>query len=276
MGCSHGDGRSRLCDNSADELRRNRSVPSSPNMCLATTTRTSARTEFARSNWKQNKSPRRTDGWCPYDALFRVEQDGQVFYELYDPEPSAHGVWELAADSSGVMRPRRVAECLDIAAAQEQLDASEAFDASDERDGRIKVFTSIARRLGQPKFRRELLDAYGERCAVTGCPVLEILEGAHIKPYRGPQTNHVTNGILLRADVHTLFDLGLLRISPDSMLVEVSVRARSAYGEYHGRGLQLPANVLLQPNAEALRQHYEGSAAHFVTVTEVSSTKVQT
>ncbi|WP_200883691.1 HNH endonuclease [Archangium violaceum] len=53
--------------------------------------------------------------------------------------------------------------------------------------------------------------AYGGRCALTDCEEPRVLEAAHIFPYHGPQTNHVTNGLLLRADLHVLFDLGLLR-----------------------------------------------------------------
>lgn len=212
---------------------------------------------FARSHWNQNQSPRRTDGWSPYDALFHVEQNGQSFYELYDPDPAVHGVWDLVTDSSGVLRPRRAAESVEVAEAQKGLDEQEAFDALDERDGREKVLASIARRLGQPKFRRTLLDAYGERCAVTGCRILEILEGAHIKPYRGKHTNHVTNGLLLRADIHTLFDLKLLRVSPIDLVIEIADRARASYGDLHGKTLRVPLSDAQMPDVEALRQHHE-------------------
>ena len=63
------------------------------------------------------------------------------------------------------------------------------------------------------KFRDALIGAYAGRCAITGCSVLDILEAAHITPYLGPDTNHVTNGLLLRADLHTLFDTCLLYTS---------------------------------------------------------------
>jgi hypothetical protein len=219
--------------------------------------------EYGRGNWSQNKIARRTDGWIPYDALFRVGPKGRPFYELYDPSPLGHGVWELVADSSGVMRPSRLDVPPAVEHAQKRLDAQDEFDASDEQDGRKKVLMSIARRLGQPKFRRELLDAYGHRCAVTGCPVLEILEGAHIKPYRGRHTNHVTNGLLLRADIHTLFDLKLLRLSPATLVVEVAERARASYGDLHGRSLRRPLREAQMPDAEALRQHYESCVDGF-------------
>ena len=53
---------------------------------------------------------------------------------------------------------------------------------------------------------------YEGKCAVTGCDVPDVLQAAHIFPYMGPETNHPSNG-LLRADIHTLFDLGLIELS---------------------------------------------------------------
>ena len=80
-------------------------------------------------------------------------------------------------------------------------------------DRRDRVPGTIVARRGQGRFRSGLLAAYDERCAVTGTVVTEILEAAHISPYKGDHTNHLANGILLRADIHTLFDLHLLTIT---------------------------------------------------------------
>ncbi|HUZ56031.1 MAG TPA: HNH endonuclease [Streptosporangiaceae bacterium] len=55
-----------------------------------------------------------------------------------------------------------------------------------------------------------LMAAYSGRCAVTGCTVQAVLEAAHLRPYRGPDSNVTGNGLLLRADIHTLLDLQLL------------------------------------------------------------------
>ncbi|WP_169719739.1 HNH endonuclease, partial [Novosphingobium acidiphilum] len=63
------------------------------------------------------------------------------------------------------------------------------------------------------------MKAYDGKCAVTSCAIEPLLEAAHIHPYLGPKTNHVTNGMLLRADIHTLFDLGLLAIAADHRLL---------------------------------------------------------
>lgn len=80
------------------------------------------------------------------------------------------------------------------------------FEPSDIQDGRKKVLREFAIRQGQKKFREKLLGAYEFRCAVTGTAIMATLQAAHIVPYKGPQTNSVQNGLLLRADIHNLFD----------------------------------------------------------------------
>ncbi len=80
-------------------------------------------------------------------------------------------------------------------------------------DARTKIARQITAKRGQKSFRDKLLKAYEYKCAVTGCDVVATLEACHIMPYNGDHTNHIQNGILLRSDIHVLFDLGLLTIS---------------------------------------------------------------
>lgn len=84
--------------------------------------------------------------------------------------------------------------------------------AVNDEDGRRKIEQLVVIRQGQPAFRRKLLNAYGRKCAVTGCTIEATLEAAHIRPYWGDITNDVRNGLLLRADIHTLYDLGHIKI----------------------------------------------------------------
>ncbi|WP_447780741.1 HNH endonuclease [Stenotrophomonas riyadhensis] len=113
-------------------------------------------------------------------------------------------------------------------------EASGKFSPTDEVDERHRVLAAIIRRRGQPAFRRALLDAYGSRCAVSGCDVVDALEAAHIRPYSGQSSNVVRNGILLRADLHTLFDLYLITVNPDTRLVAIAPSLQiSAYGNLH-------------------------------------------
>ncbi|MCG7354741.1 HNH endonuclease [Roseomonas mucosa] len=87
-----------------------------------------------------------------------------------------------------------------------------------------------------------------------------MLEAAHILPYRGEATNHPTNGLLLRADLHTLFDCGLLAIDPDTLQVLVSASIMEpTYREMHGRKLREVSDARLAPSRVALRRHRAGS-----------------
>jgi putative restriction endonuclease len=100
-----------------------------------------------------------------------------------------------------------------------------------------------------------LRERHGDHCLVTGCKVLAVLEAAHIKPYRGEQDNHPENGLLLRSDIHTLFDLDLLGIEPDRLQVELHPSLRPEYGDL--AGLQLGCRSGLRPSREALRRRYK-------------------
>jgi putative restriction endonuclease len=146
------------------------------------------------------------------------------------------------------------------------IDADETtsteFNPNDVADGRRRIQRTIAERRGQRTFRQALLNAYGQRCAISGCDVLDILEAAHIYPYRGEQTNHVTNGILLRADLHTLFDCGLIGIDPETFQVLLAPKLRnSEYGQWHSAALRQPDNLVMRPSKEALKAHLSDSAA---------------
>jgi putative restriction endonuclease len=127
---------------------------------------------------------------------------------------------------------------------------------NDEHDARVAVVAAILRRQGQGRFRQELLDAYGRRCCVTGCDVEPALEAAHISPYRGEHTNRVGNGLLLRADIHTLFDLYLLTVLPSGAVqVHPDLRA-SVYAEFHGHPIRPPRSARESPEAEVLERHH--------------------
>ena len=104
----------------------------------------------------------------------------------------------------------------------EKIEGKVSFDPSDIADARDLVLRQIAQRRGQNKFRRSLLKAYKGKCAISQTAAEAVLEAAHITPYFGDETNHISNGLLLRADLHTLFDLNLVKIDPGSMRVKIS------------------------------------------------------
>lgn len=131
-----------------------------------------------------------------------------------------------------------------------------AFDPGSASDQRRRVLASIVRRRGQPAFRAALIKAYTGRCAVTGCDVLDALEAAHNFPYLDGETNAVTNGLLLRADIHTLFDLRLIAVDPDArtVLIAPSLRA-STYASLEGVSLATPAAAVDRVSPHALIYH---------------------
>lgn len=138
----------------------------------------------------------------------------------------------------------------------DRLDDLESFDPTDLEDGRRRINRMVVLRQGQRAFRDALMDAYGRRCAITGCTIGDILEAAHISPYLGAHTNHVTNGLLLRADIHTLFDRGVIKVDEHCRII-----APQHIKEYYGlpEKIEPPQNPMHKPNRTALAQKYRSS-----------------
>lgn len=118
-------------------------------------------------------------------------------------------------------------------------------------------------RLGQSSFRVLVTDAYKRRCAITGENTLIALEAAHIVPYSREGSHDVRNGLLLRADFHRLFDVGLIGVTPD-LRIKVSPRIREAY--FNGKSYYrlndellsvLPDRPDLRPDPDRLDWHYK-------------------
>ena len=131
-----------------------------------------------------------------------------------------------------------------------------AFNPGTVSDQRTRLLASIVRRRGQPAFRAALIKAYAGRCAVTGCDVLDALEAAHIFPYLDGETNAVSNGLLLRADIHTLFDLRLIAVDPDARTVLIAPSLRgSAYASLEGIPLATTVAAVDGASLHALAYH---------------------
>lgn len=107
------------------------------------------------------------------------------------------------------------------------------------------VLTKV--RVGQGAFRVLVTDAYSRRCSITGEKTLPVLEAAHIKPYAQSGPHFTSNGVLLRSDLHKLFDSGYLTITNDYK-IEISSRIKEEfqngkeYYQYHGKELFLLPN----------------------------------
>ncbi|MCG3773355.1 MAG: hypothetical protein JW395_0161 [Nitrospira sp.] len=121
---------------------------------------------------------------------------------------------------------------------------------------RETVLRSIAIRRGQPKFRRLLLGLYGSKCAMSGWDAVVALEAAHIVPIAEDADHGATNGLLLRADLHTLFDLHYIGVDPKAWTVAVSpFLMPTQYGTFNGAEINLPMSVADRPSTELLSEH---------------------
>lgn len=213
----------------------------------------------SRTNHAPNKRPRKSTAGFAEDALFKEGSRKEAIFHVYNP--TVHGVWEIIPDptTKSGYTVRLISQLSsELQHAQNTLESTGAFDPSNINDARRRVASSIVIRRGQQGFRQSLISAYAGKCAITGCSVIDVLEAAHIFPYRGDQTNHISNGILLRADIHTLFDLGLLKINPVTLTVEMDNRiAHSEYDQISGKKIYLPEISNNHPSREALELKYE-------------------
>lgn len=132
-------------------------------------------------------------------------------------------------------------------------DDPESEEAGRPDDVQLRAITI---RRGQGKFREQLLAAYRRTCAISGCKIVDLLEAAHIRPHAEEPNYSVTNGLLLRADLHTLFDLGLLAVDTKRRIRLAPSLLFSEYKIYDGRELRQPEYPSEMPSSEALERHY--------------------
>jgi hypothetical protein len=115
---------------------------------------------------------------------------------------------------------------------------------------------SIKERRGQDEFRQPLISVYGGRCVISACSAVEALEAAHIVPYSVNGSYGSSNDLLMRADIHTLFDLYLLSVCPDTFVVKVNRRLKPEYSQFENQALPLPVALADQPDRSGLARHH--------------------
>lgn len=119
---------------------------------------------------------------------------------------------------------------------------------------------TVLQRTGQGAFRLLVTDSYGRHCAVTREHTLPVLDAAHIRPVTRGGTHSASNGILLRSDIHTLFDLGYVTVQPDDRF-RVSGRLRTewnngrVYYDLDNTLVRVPEDPSLAPLRELLEWH---------------------
>src|SRR5438034_750534 len=145
---------------------------------------------------------------------------------------------------------------------QLRLRARAGFVAEEAPVPRYGEPIQVQPRLGQGSFRVIVTDAYGRRCAVTGEKALPVLIAAHIRPFAEGGEHRVDNGLLLRSDIHILFDRGYVTVTPQYRL-EVSGRLKTDFdnGEeyiaWRGQQISVPPTPEHRPKPEFLAWHNE-------------------
>lgn len=149
-----------------------------------------------------------------YGYIIRKEQNTRVDEQyLYNHE--------LDSEIAAILAEQPMDESLQQAVERIRVDNV----AADIERKRVAIQRA---RPNQVRFRRDVLEAYG-RCVITNVTMPEVLEAAHIKPFKYKGEDTVANGFPMRMDIHLLFDAGHLRIS-DEGEVQLSTRARMDYG----------------------------------------------
>ena len=131
------------------------------------------------------------------------------------------------------------------------IESFQFVQSRSEKDMRKRVLKPGIQRVGVKKFRDSVLSNYDNKCAITGISTLDSIQAAHIMPYNGPESNHVSNGIAMRSDVHRLFDLGKIRIHPDDLSIHLHPDVAADYESMCAEFLLLPPGAI-HPHKDVL------------------------
>ncbi len=143
-----------------------------------------------------------------------------------------------------------------IQLSEQELSRLQMFDPQSSKEGRTKIIEDLIKRRGHPALRQALLTAYEARCAISNFNAVDTLEAAYIVPYRGKYTHDATNGILLRSDLHALFDMGKIAIDTRTMsIIMADELMDTSYRLLAGRPLRYPKEEGQRPSTEALDLH---------------------
>jgi hypothetical protein len=217
-----------------------------------------------------------------FDAPTREVTEVETFAAQYGATfRAAPAALTVARLDDAVMRPSpqmsikeidlaRIEECMrpDPACRELIRDYANAIDADpfelpqDETttqsiiETRQRVLREINLRRGQRQFRERLISRYGAACQISRCDFPGLVEAAHIRPYAKSNENGAHNGLLLRSDLHTLFDLGLLAIHPVDMTVKLHPDLLAAgYATFDGKSLFV--NGTSGPDLGALQDRWD-------------------
>lgn len=121
-----------------------------------------------------------------------------------------------------------------------EIDGPGRSDTPAQREARQQSYYKALARPEQARFREALLIAYDRKCAVSGCTIPAVLEAAHVVPFRSKGENTLANGILLRIDLHRLFDADELAINPETLIPTFSDAVVEHYKDIPPATVRLP------------------------------------
>ncbi len=196
-----------------------------------------------------------------FDQLYELtgigkppEKNGRWLYfqgSIYPTKAFSFRVFQLAADidskrkdfedekdritPDSLIGPLKKLGCVD------RVDSPETFYETENE--RHRVYTKQLYRPEQTKFRSALIRTYGGKCVISASTILECVEAAHIRPVADEGTDRLENGLLLRADLHRLFDADLMAICPNDMRVYFARHCAEHYSEFSEKKVALASNI---------------------------------
>ena len=170
-----------------------------------------------------------------------------------EPHARKHGGAIFFDDYKDLIEPSVVKADLsrpDISISENQSDGEKVLQKSSSKTVQVEV------RKNQQEFREKVLQAYSSKCCVSQYDVPEALQAAHIKDYAISKNDDLKNGLCLRADIHILFDRGLIRIN-SKFEIEVDEGLKGTmYWNYSGSIIGLPKQELDWPSQKLLDWKY--------------------
>ena len=211
-----------------------------------------------RAGTAHHRTPTRVIGCAMVYDTFFVPGEAELAPPVGYPDSATRGRGYGPADSQWSALERTFAE---LASNSPIVELGTESDVVRYVEGaRHGTPTLIVPRRGQRSFAALVNDAYERQCAITGGRIRPTLQAAHIIPFAREGLHSVPNGLLLRSDVHTLYDAGYLRVDPDFRL-QVSERLRLDFGngkefyERAGEVIYLPRARVDWPARESLEWH---------------------
>ncbi len=215
--------------------------------------------QFESSIYRLRRTNRREDADPKVGSIILSQP---FFLEKQDWIPM-DGIWDKnivqGKTFDGLTEPGRTI----LEKIRQKVTLDNAMPVVAEEQARYGAEQVVKPRLGQSGFRVEVIEVYHRRCAVTGEKTLPVLDAAHIKPYTEQGPHDTRNGILLRKDLHTLFDRGFITVTGD-YFIEVSKKIKENYGNgreyyaFHGKQLMnTPDSIDDKPAIDYLKWHNE-------------------